>query len=118
LVSILSKPRNSITKQYIKLLDMDGVALSFTDEALERVADLAIERKTGARGLRSIMEGVMMDIMYRVPSSPEIEAVRITKETVDGTAEPDYILRKKQEPLLSASESVEGDTIAETVTPM
>ena len=88
LVRILSEPKNSIIKQYSKLLDMDGVDLSFDDEALSEIAKIAIERKTGARGLRSIMESVLEEIMYQTPSDHTIEAVRITRDAVLHTTEP------------------------------
>ena len=94
LVRILQEPKNSITRQYQKLFEMDGVSLSFTPEALQRVADLAIERNTGARGLRSIMESVMMNIMYEIPSRTDVASVTITKKTVDGEEPPLLELKK------------------------
>lgn len=77
LISILSKPKNALLKQYKKLLGMDGVELEFTEGALEAIADEAIDRSTGARGLRSIMEGIMLDVMYDVPSKEDVEKVVI-----------------------------------------
>ncbi|MBE6631130.1 MAG: ATP-dependent Clp protease ATP-binding subunit ClpX [Ruminococcaceae bacterium] len=94
LVKILKEPRNALTKQYTKLLKMDKVELEFEDEALEKIADLAIERNTGARGLRSIMEEIMTDIMYEVPSDESIEKVIITSESVKKEAGP-LIVRKE-----------------------
>ena len=88
LVEILSKPKNSLVKQYKKLFDMDGVELSFDDETLSAIAKLAIERNTGARGLRSIMEETMTQIMFDVPSKKEIRKVTITPECVTEHAEP------------------------------
>ena len=88
LVEILSKPKNSLVKQYKKLFDMDGVELSFADETLAAIAKLAIERNTGARGLRSIMEETMTQIMFDVPSKKEIRKVTITPECVTEHAEP------------------------------
>ena len=88
LVKILKEPKNALIKQYQKLFDMDEVQLSFEEEAIEAIADKAFERKTGARGLRSIMESVMMDTMYRIPSDDTIEECIITKEAVDGESEP------------------------------
>ena len=82
LVRILKEPKNSIVKQFAALMEMDGVTLKFDDKALEQIADLAIERGTGARGLRAIMEEVMQDTMYQVPSDPSIKTVIITAETV------------------------------------
>jgi len=88
LVRILKEPKNALIKQYQKLFDMDEVQLTFEEEAIGAIADKAFERKTGARGLRSIMEGVMMDIMYRIPSDDTIEECIITKEAVEGNSEP------------------------------
>lgn len=90
LIRILTDPRNSIVKQYQKLLELDGVELTFDEEALLQVADTALARKTGARGLRAIMEKVMMDTMYHVPSDDSIQTCLITKEAVSGEGEPIY----------------------------
>lgn len=84
LVRILTEPKNSLVKQYQKLFELDGVDLKFNGEALEAIAGLSMSRKTGARGLRAIMEKTMMDLMYHVPSDETIKKVTITKETVDG----------------------------------
>ena len=81
------EPKNAITKQYKSLFAMDGVELDFTKDALEAIAALSQERKTGARGLRAIMENVMMDYMFRIPSDMTIGKCIITKEAVDGTGE-------------------------------
>ena len=88
LVRILTEPKNSLVKQYKKLFELDGVDLNFEDDALDAIADKALERKTGARGLRSIIEEVMMDLMYKVPSDNTITECIITKASVDGEAEP------------------------------
>ncbi len=88
LVRILTEPKNSMTKQYVALMGYDKVELEFSPEALEAVADRAIEMKIGARGLRSVMEGVMTDIMYTVPSDPSIKKVTITAESVRDGASP------------------------------
>lgn len=93
LVKILKEPKNAITKQYIKLFDMDNVELKFTDEALEKIAELAISQNTGARGLRSIMENIMTDIMYSIPSRDDVKTIIITPETVEFKSEPEYILK-------------------------
>ncbi len=86
MIAILTEPKNALVKQYIKLLSMDGVNLEFEPEALEAIADKAIERKTGARGLRSIMEDVMAEVMYRAPSESNLKKCVITKECItDGT---------------------------------
>ena len=88
LVRILTEPRNALVKQYQTLLSYDGVELEFDQDVLEAIASKAIERKTGARGLRSIIEEVMMDVMFEIPSQEDVTKVRITKEAVDGTAAP------------------------------
>ena len=88
LVRILKEPRNALVKQYQTLLSYDDVELEFDDEALQEIANKAIERKTGARGLRSIIEETMLDVMFEVPSQENVKTVRITKEAVDGTAKP------------------------------
>ena len=88
LVRILKEPKSALVKQYQKLFAYDDVQLTFEDDALEAIADQAFERKTGARGLRSIMEKVMMDVMYRIPSDDTIVECIITKDAVDGTGEP------------------------------
>ena len=95
LVRILTEPRSSLTKQYIKLFEMDGVKLIFTPESLDAVASLALERHTGARGLRSIMEKAMTDIMYEVPSRNDIFSVEITPECIRGTGKPIYHLKNE-----------------------
>lgn len=88
LVRILKEPKNALIKQYRKLFDMDDVALTFEDEAVVAIAQKAFERKTGARGLRSIMEEVLMDTMYTIPSDETIEECVITKAVVDGESTP------------------------------
>ncbi|MCL2517386.1 MAG: ATP-dependent Clp protease ATP-binding subunit ClpX [Oscillospiraceae bacterium] len=93
LVRILKEPRNSIIKQFTKLFDLDNVKLEFTDEALIKIAELAVERKTGARGLRSIIEELMMKIMYEVPSRNDILKVIINEKTVTREASPELILK-------------------------
>ena len=94
LVKILREPRNSITKQYEKLFEMDGVKLTLEDGALEAIASLAIDRNTGARGLRSIMENLMMPLMYEIPSRTDLAELVITKECVTQKAAPLYITRE------------------------
>lgn len=83
MVRILKEPKNSLTRQYEALFKMDGVKLKFEDEALREIAKKSIERKTGARGLRAIVESVMMDYMYHVPSDDSIKSITVTKEMVD-----------------------------------
>lgn len=88
MVHILTEPKNSIVKQYKKLFELDGVQLSFEKDALEAIAEKTITRKTGARGLRAIMETMMMDTMFEIPSDETIKHCKITKEVVDGTGQP------------------------------
>ncbi len=95
LVRILTEPRDAITKQYKKLFELDNVELILEDDAIEVIAQKALERKTGARGLRSIMEKIMMDLMYTIPSDDTIEACVVTKEAVEGLGTP-VIYRKGQ----------------------
>ncbi len=88
LVRIMTEPKNSIVKQYTKMFAFDGVELKFEDEALKAVADITLERKTGARGLRSVLENVLKELMFTVPSDPSIEKIVITKECVRDGKEP------------------------------
>ncbi len=93
LVQILKKPKNALIKQYQKLFELDDVKLEFDDEALVEVAKLALERKTGARGLRSILESVMMDLMYEIPSDPTIGICRITQDVITRTGDAEIVYR-------------------------
>ncbi|MGN1267383.1 MAG: ATP-dependent Clp protease ATP-binding subunit ClpX, partial [Dorea sp.] len=88
LVRVLTEPKNAIVKQYQKMLELDGVELCFEDEALEEIAETSLKRRTGARGLRAIMENVMMDIMYQAPSDETLKSCCITRDVVKGTGEP------------------------------
>ncbi len=88
LVRIMRDPKNALSKQYKKLFDLDGVSLHFTDEAYEAIAILAIEREIGARGLRSIMENLMMKLMYEIPSRTDVQAITITADYVKGIGDP------------------------------
>ena len=88
MVHILTEPKNSIVKQYKKLFELDGVQLSFESDALEAIAEKTITRKTGARGLRAIMEQMMMETMFEIPSDETIKHCKITKEVVDGNGQP------------------------------
>lgn len=88
LIRILTEPKNAIVKQYQKMLELDGVQLKFDREALQEIASISIKRKTGARGLRAIMENTMMDIMYHAPSDETLKSCRITADVVNGIAEP------------------------------
>ena len=96
LIKIATEPKNALVKQYKKLLEIDGVELEFTREALEAIVDKAIERKTGARGLRSIIEEIMRDIMYDIPSDSRIEKCTITKETVLQNEKPDVVINEER----------------------
>ncbi|MDD2213290.1 MAG: ATP-dependent Clp protease ATP-binding subunit ClpX [Oscillospiraceae bacterium] len=93
LVRILKEPRNALLKQYHRLLELDGVELSFTDDAVEEIARLALERKTGARGLRSILEEVMQDIMFDIPSRHDVKRCVITKSVIDRQDQPQLELK-------------------------
>ena len=89
--NILVEPKNAITKQYKKLFEMDGVDLEFTEEALDKVVAIAIERGTGARALRSFLENVRIDIMFDLPSMKGIHKCIITAETIENKAAPEYV---------------------------
>lgn len=91
LVRILTEPKNALIKQYQKLVSFDDVSLKFEDDAVKEIAHLAIERNTGARGLRSIVEATMRDIMFDIPSEDNIKEVVITKDTVDGKSKPEIV---------------------------
>lgn len=96
LVRVLTEPKNALVKQYKKLLSLDGVDLKFTDGALKAIADLAIQRNMGARGLRTIIENSIMDIMYETPSEEDIESVEVTKDVITRHAKP-RVVRKNSE---------------------
>jgi ATP-dependent Clp protease ATP-binding subunit ClpX len=96
LVRILKEPKNALVKQYQKLFEMDGVVLEFDDEALQVIAKMAIKRKTGARGLRAILEDIMLNVMYEIPSRDDIEKCIITKDTVLNKQEPMLIIMDGQ----------------------
>ena len=101
LKDILTKPKNSLIKQYTKLVELDGVELEFEKEAIDTIVNQAIERNTGARGLRSIIEDLMRDIMFDIPSNPQIVKCTITKETALNKKAPKIVVdkNKKREPL-------------------
>lgn len=105
LIRILTEPKSAIVKQYQKLLELDGVKLEFDREALNAIAETTLARKTGARGLRAIMEKIMMDTMYEVPSDETIKECRITKETVNGTGAPLYMRDGEERKSFLTSES-------------
>ena len=84
----MTEPKNALVKQYKKMLEIDNVELEFDKEALNAISELAIERKTGARGLRSIIEERMVDIMFNIPSNDDIRRVKITRETIEDEVQP------------------------------
>ena len=98
MVRILSEPKNALMRQYQKLFELDNVKLEFTREALEEIAQLAVDRKIGARGLRSILESVMMDLMYEIPSDSTIGICTITKDVVEGKSAPELVYRDNTVP--------------------
>ena len=112
LVQILTEPKNSLVRQYQALFDLDGIELHFEEGALEAIADKSMERKTGARGLRAIMESVLMDIMYTSPSDESISSCTITKETVDGKEPP--VLEHRELPAASRRSKSSGRKKKET----
>jgi ATP-dependent Clp protease ATP-binding subunit ClpX len=93
LIEILTKPKNAIIKQYQRFFEMEGVKLEFTEDGLEAVADLALKRGTGARGLRAVLEEAMMDLMYEIPSRLEVVGCTITRDVINRKAEPILIFR-------------------------
>ena len=97
LMQILKEPKNALVKQYQKLLELDDVELEFRDDALRAIAKMAIERNTGARGLRSIVENTMMECMYEVPSRDDVKKVIVTKEAVEGTEQPILVSKDEEE---------------------
>ncbi len=105
LVRIMTEPKNSIIKQYLKLFELDDVNLEFKKDALEAIADITLERKTGARGLRSVLENVLKNLMFNIPSDYSVEKIIITEDCVRNGAEP-IILRNpsKTAKILKASD--------------
>ena len=115
LKKILTEPKNALVKQYQRLFEMENVELTFQDEALNVIARKAIERKTGARGLRSIMEGILLDTMFDLPGLEGVEQVVIGPEVVEGKAKPLYIYAERAEKSAPAPERRErwrGDRFA------
>ena len=109
LVKILTQPKNALVKQYQKLFSYDNVELSFTEDALEAVADKAIQRNIGARGLRAVMEGILTKVMYDIPSDPTIEQVTITADCVAGKAEPEIVHDAGKEPCAAKLKTGKAD---------
>ena len=106
LVKILTEPKNALVKQYKKLFELDGVELEISEDAVREIAKKSYERKTGARGLRSIMEHTMMDVMYEIPSDESIGKCIITKDVVDGEGQPEMIYREVEVPRRKKTRSV------------
>ncbi|MDR3120582.1 MAG: ATP-dependent Clp protease ATP-binding subunit ClpX [Clostridiales bacterium] len=102
LVKILTEPRNSLVKQYTRFFEMDDTLLEFNEDALSAVASKAIERKSGARGLRAILEETMMDIMYEIPSATNIEKCTITRSAVTEKSPPEFLINEDRKPLRKA----------------
>ena len=103
LVTILTEPKNALVRQYQSLFGMEDVKLTFTDEALRAIAQKAIERKTGARGLRSVLEGILLDTMFELPGLENVEEVVVNPEVIEGNAKPLYIYATQKEENLTAS---------------
>ena len=95
LVKILAEPKNALVKQYQKLFEMEDVKLGFNDDALSSIARKAIDRKTGARGLRSILEGILLDTMFDLPSMDGVDEIMVDKDVVEGRKEPVRVFAKK-----------------------
>jgi len=105
LLRILTEPKNALVKQYAALMGYDDVELSFTDDGLEAIAEKAIKRKTGARGLRAIMESVMLDVMYDIPTMPDVEKCVVNRDAVEGKSKPLLLLKGDQEPQVAEAAS-------------
>ena len=95
-MEILTEPKNALVKQYQRMFELDDVSLEFDREALEAIADLAVERKTGARGLRAILEDVLGPIMFDIPSTDDVDKVVVTRAAVEEAAAPTLVLREKR----------------------
>ena len=102
---ILTEPKNAISKQFRKLFEMEGVDLEFRADALKAVAHKALERKTGARGLRSILEGVLLDTMYEIPSQSDVSKVVIDESVIEGSSKP-LLIYENSEPQAKAAPDV------------
>ncbi|MBV2131224.1 ATP-dependent Clp protease ATP-binding subunit ClpX [Pseudomonas sp. MAP12] len=105
LMQILTEPKNALTKQYARLFEMEGVDLEFRSDALHAVARKALERKTGARGLRSILEGILLDTMYEIPSAKDVSKVVIDESVIEGTSKPLLIYENSEPPAKAAPEA-------------
>ncbi len=106
LMQILTEPKNALTKQYAKLFEMEGVELEFRPDALKAVARQgALERKTGARGLRSILEGILLDTMYELPSQRDVSKVVIDESVIEGSSQPLLIYENSEQPAKAAPDA-------------
>ena len=103
LIDILTNPKNALVKQFQRLFEMEDISLEVTEDALKAIAQKAITRKTGARGLRSIMENVLLDSMFELPGSTDVEKVIINKEVVEGKAKPIQVHGDKREKAAAAA---------------
>ena len=96
LMQILTKPKNALTRQYTALFDMEGVALEFDEPARQQIAKKAMERKSGARGLRAILENILLDTMYELPSMKHVEKVVVDEDVVNNKKKPEYIFKPEE----------------------
>ncbi len=103
LVDILTKPKNALVKQYQRLFEMESVRLTFTDSALDMIAERAVERKTGARGLRSIMEGILLETMFDLPGLNGVEEVVVNREVSEEKSKPLYIYSDRRNDMESSA---------------
>ena len=103
LVSILTEPKNSLTKQYGKLFEMESVEVDFREDGVRAIAEKAMERKTGARGLRSILESVLLETMYKIPSEDTVSKVVIDESVINGESEPLLVYKTPEQPKTAAS---------------
>jgi len=108
LAQILTEPKNALCKQYVKLLDMDGVELQFEPAAVNAIAKMAIERKCGARGLRAIIESIMLDTMFELPGLKDVSGCVITEDVVNGKAKPQLITGKRRKARAKRNEGEQG----------
>ena len=104
LVEILTKPKERLVKQYQRLFDMEDVKLTFTDDALEALAERAIQRKTGARGLRSIMEEILLETMFDLPSLEGVDEAIVNREVIEGRAQPLYVYAEAEDESAASSD--------------
>ena len=111
LINILTEPKNALVKQYQKLFDMEGVHLKFSDDALEAIAEKAIERKTGARGLRSILENMLLDTMYEIPDKDDVEEVIVNADTIRENKPPVYVISDKKKKKEKTSKSKDKEPV-------